>query len=200
MDLFIRRIRWAWQAWPLWVLIVVAALTLYFGNWTPTPSSLKFNKFAAATMQGLGALLVLLSIDGNLGLFRGHGVFAEMREYLLTYPRRQKSLTLVAASCGQANASGSLASVRVRPTDIEGRVEALEKLFAELEVQVSEQRAEMLNRIHEVRNENREALNIHTQRVNDVAKKVEETAVGGMKLQAFGVGLALMGSVLSVYS
>jgi hypothetical protein len=58
----------------------------------------------------------------------------------------------------------------------------------------------MLNRIHEVRNENREALNIHTQRVNDLAKKVEETAVGGMKLQAFGVGLALIGSVLSVYS
>jgi hypothetical protein len=89
MDLFIRRIRWAWQAWPLWVLIVVAALTLYFGNWTPLPSSLKFNKFAGATMQGLGALLVLLSINGNLGLFRGHGVFAEMREYLLAYPRRR---------------------------------------------------------------------------------------------------------------
>lgn len=200
MDLLRSRIRWTWRAWPLWVLIVVSILTEYFGNWTSPPASIKFNKFAGATMQGLGAFLVLLSIDGNLGLFRGHGMFAEMREYLLAYPRKQESVTLVAASCGQANASGSLASVRVRPSDLDGRVAALEKLFAEFEVQMSEQRAQMLNRIHEIRNEHREALGVHAQRVNDLAKKVEETAVGGIKMQAFGVGLAVIGSVLSVYS
>jgi len=96
MDLLKSRLRWAGRAWPLWLLVVVSVIIAYFANWTPPPSALQFNKVASATLQGLGAFLVLISIDGNLGLFRGHGVFAELREYMLAYPRRRIAVTLEA--------------------------------------------------------------------------------------------------------
>jgi uncharacterized coiled-coil protein SlyX len=200
MNLFKQRLRWAWRAWPLWVLIIVSVITAHFGTWAPPPVDLRFNKVFGAALQGLGAFLVLISIDGNLGLFRGHGVFIELRDYIRAYPRRVSIVTVVGASCGQANANGLTASVRVWPEDIDGRVAALEQWCKELEIKISNQRAEVLRRVDEVQAEQRATMGEHGRRVENLAKKIEETAVGGTKLQAFGVGLAVIGSILSIYS
>jgi hypothetical protein len=200
MNLFKRRVLWLGRAWPLWLIILASIITTHYANWTPPPSSLQFNKIAGAAMQGLGAFLVLVSINGDLGLFRGHGVVDELRAYIRAYPRRNKIVSVVAVACGQASASGALGTVRIQAADIDGRVGALEKLYIELESKIVAQRSEILAHVDEVRVEHREALGEHGRRVDDLAKKVEETAVGSMKLQAFGVGLAVIGSVLSIYS
>lgn len=200
MDLFKQRLRWLGRAWPLWGLGIAAVFTAHFGTWTPPPVGLRFNKIFGAALQGLGALLVLISIDGNLGLFRGHGIFSELRDYMRAFPRQSRRVTLISASCGQANASGFTASIRVWPGDIDGRVAELEQWCKELENKISSQRLEVLKRVDEVKIEHRTRMNEHGLRIEDLSKKIEETAVGGTKLQAFGVGLASIGSILSIYS
>ena len=200
MDLIKRRLFWLSRAWPLWLLILVSTITFYFGDWSFPAGSNPFNKVAGAALQGLGAIFVLISIDGNLGLFRGHGVIGELRDYTRRYPRKNATSTLFGAATGKFNMSGGLASMRVWPADIDGRVTALAQLCKELERKISEQRLELLAHVDNVQVENRKAMNKQGLRVDDLAKKVEETAVGGIKLQVFGVGLAVIGSVLSVYS
>jgi hypothetical protein len=201
MSLFKRRLHWIFiRAWPFWLLVLALALTLAFGTWNRPSKAQQFNKFFGAGMQALGAFLVLISIDGNLGLFRGLGVFAEVREYVSRYPRRQANVSLIAASCAQANASGSLASIRVQATDIDGRVATLERWCKELETRIAEERAEIIARVDKVQDTHREAMSKQDFRLDELAWKVEETAVGGTKLQALGVGLAVLGSVLSIYS
>lgn len=100
----------------------------------------------------------------------------------------------------QANACGASGSIRVQAEDIDGRVAALEQWCKELEAMILKHRTEMLTLVDEVQVEHREAMNKHGLRVEDLAKKLEETAVGGMKLQVFGMGLAAIGSLLSIYS
>lgn len=54
--------------------------------------------------------------------------------------------------------------------------------------------------VEDVRHKGRQALMVQERRVVALEAKVEETAVGGFKVQAFGVGLAILGSVLGIYS
>lgn len=200
MVLLKRRLFWLSRAWPLWLLILVSTITFYFGDWSFPAGSNPFNKVAGAALQGLGAIFVLISIDGNLGLFRGHGVIGELRDYARRYPRKNATVALSGAASAQFNTSGALASISVWPDDIDGRVAALAQLCKELEKKISEQRMEMEARMDKVQIEYRNTMSEHGARVVDLAKKIEETAVGGTKLQVFGVGLAVIGSVLSVYS
>lgn len=200
MDLFRRRLFWLGSAWPLWLLILVSTITFYCGDWSFPAGANPFNKIAGASLQGLGAFFVLISIDGNLGLFRGHGVIGALREYAGQYPRKNATTTLIGAATANFNMSGGLVSMRVWPADIDSRINALEQLCKELEKKISEQRVELLAHVDNVQVESRNAVEKQSLRVEDLARKVEETAVGGIKLQVFGVGLALIGSVLSVYS
>lgn len=200
MHLSIRRIKWLARSWPVFVLSFATFAVVHWANWTPPPTTLTFNKFAGAALQGIGALLVLVSINSNLGLARGHGMLAELQRYLNDWPRRPQVVNLVAAACGQSSASGSTASVRVMPSTLEGRVAELERTHAELEQTVFKQKGELIGMVEDVRHEGRQALVVHERRVVALAAQVEETAVGGFKVQAFGVGLAILGSVLSIYS
>ena len=51
-------------------------VVFFGGDWTMTPEGPGFNKIAGASLQAVGALLVLISLDGNLGLFAGKSIIA----------------------------------------------------------------------------------------------------------------------------
>ena len=200
MHILRQRLKWLARSWPFFVLLAATFTVLHWANWKPPSSDQAANKLIGAGLQGLGAVLVLFSINSNLGLVRGHGMLAEFRRYLNEWPHRAQVVSLVAASSGMASASGLAASIRVTPSSLEGRVAELERIHAELVQTVFKQKAELIGIVEGVRHDGQQALLVHERRVGALEAQVAETTVGGLKMQVFGVGLAILGSVLSIYS
>jgi hypothetical protein len=187
------------RPWPIWSLLVVSIFIGYFGNWTLNSEGPGFNKICGASLQAAGALIVLFSLDGSLGLFRGRGILAAAMNWAYDFPKVPRRIVLEASGSCQSNSSVS-AAASIRPLSIDGRVEELERVVIELRALISKRHNEVTESISAVRAEARESNRRTTDSVRELERKVIVAAVGGLKVQGFGVGLALLGSMLSVYS
>lgn len=185
------------RPWPIWSLIVISAIVAYYGEWNM--SAVGINKIAGAALQVLGASLVLISIDGNIGIFKGKNIFAEVKSWVVDYPKPLRKY-VIEASAGCYSASTVNASLTVRHSTIDARVDELERVTVELRALISTRHGELREVIASARSEAKAANDQTTHSIRDLENKVVTSVVGGLQIQAFGVGLALIGSVLSMFS
>jgi hypothetical protein len=200
MKIVTKWIFWLARAWPMWTLLAIGFVIGRYASWSIPAGAPVFNKVAGAALQVVGALIILLSLDQNLGLFRNQNLFSVAWNWCQDYPRQNSAINLIGAAMGNANASGSMASIRTLPFDLNGRMAELERVVGLLEGKISRIRIDLSTEIAKAHQEGKGELDIHRRVVSDLIVKLEMTAIGGIKFQAFGVGLAFLGSVLSVYS
>lgn len=187
------------RPWPVWTLLVVTIAVGYGGDWTITADGPGFNKIAGAFLQAVGAFLVLVSIDGNIGLFAGRGIVAVARGWVQDYPKEPRRIILEASGSSQANSSAG-GAISIRPSTIDGRVAELERVTVELRTLIATSHSEVSQMINTARAEANEANSQTAVSLRDLEAKLVKSAVGGVKIQFLGVGLALIGSALSVFS
>ena len=104
--------RWVLRAWPVLALLPVFAahaLSLErFAASTPV-----VNKLVGMALQLVGGLLILYSINDNLGLFRKQSLLGTAVEWLRSFPLVGKSVTLSVSGSSIGTSSGS-ASISTR--------------------------------------------------------------------------------------
>lgn len=187
------------RPWPVWALLAVVVAVLYGGDWTLTADGPTFNKVTGAVLQAVGAFLVLASIDGNIGLFAGRGIVAMATGWAHDYPKALRRIVLAASGSCQANSSAG-AAISIKPSTIDGRVAELERVILELRTIISTRHSEVTQLVERARAEAGEANSRTAINLRDLETKLVTSAVGGVEIQFFGVGLALIGSALSVFS
>lgn len=187
------------RPWSVWTLLIVTVVVAYGGNWTITANGPGFNKVAGALLQAVGALLVLVSIDGNIGLFAGKDILAVARGWAQDYPKKPHTIILEGSGSSQAN-SGTSGAISIVPSTIDERVAELERVIVELRTLISAHHSEVTQMINTARAEASEANNRTADTLRDLETKLVTAAVGGVEIQFLGVGLALIGSALGVFS
>lgn len=187
------------RPWPIWSLVGVAVFVGYCGDWQIAAGGPGFNKIAGAVLQAIGAILVLISLDGDIGLFAGKGIVAAARDWVRDHPKKLRRHVLEGAASFQSNSSLS-AAISIGQSTLIERVAELERIVVELRTISSARHDELTKAITAAKIEAREANGQISNSLNALEKKLEISAIGGLKTQFLGVGLALIGSVLSVCS
>lgn len=187
------------RPWPIWILIGVGVFVGYCGDWQIAVGGPGFNKIVGAVLQAIGAILVLVSLDGNIGLFAGKGIVAAARAWVSDYPKKLSPHVLEGAASFQSSSSLS-AALSIRTSTLIERVAELERIVVELRAISLARHDELTKAITAAKVEAREANGQISNSLQALEKKLEISAVGGLRTQFFGVGLALIGSVLSVFS
>jgi hypothetical protein len=129
----------------------------------------------------------------------GKGIIAAARDWATGYPKKIRRHVLAGAASFQSNSSLS-AALSIGPSTLIERVAELERVVVELRAISSARHEELTNAITAAKVEAREANGQISRGLKALEEKLEISAVGGLKTQFFGVGLALIGSVLSVFS
>jgi hypothetical protein len=198
----------AWRALPEWVARAWPALAIApigaahaFALDHYAPSTQLVNKLAGMGLQLIGGLLILYSINDNLGLFKRHSLVGALVGWLRSFPLVPKSVTLSVrgSSIGSFGGSASI-SARLAPTTLEERVDNLEQDLRVLRRELSDGLNGLQGRIDSTRNELGARIDSSVEKLNDLTNKVEQAAVGGFKVQAFGVLLAIYGAFTSVFA
>lgn len=191
--------RWLKAAWPVWALLPILA-----GHYLAVSylaDAVKVNKAASSLLQFTGALLVLISIDQNLGLFRGQSLARSVLAWFRAFPIKRP--TVVHSATGALSGSSSMvasAAAVLKPSTLEGRIEALEHELKATRVQVRAEVNRLDARIANAQNDLIRSVDQVGSRVDELAQKLTETAVGGIKLQSFGVLLALYGAITGAFA
>ena len=191
---------WLLRAWP-----VIALLPAFVVHWAAlgyfAESTTLVNKIAGMTLQVTGGLLILFSIDDNLGLFRRQSLLITVVAWFKSFPLVRKPITIQLSGVGSFGLTGSASlTMSSAAKTIEERVSRLEGELVSLRQEVEAKVAAAQKQLQDATAELGNRIEATANQVSDLTKKVEHAAVGGFKLQAFGVLLAVYGAVTSVFA
>jgi hypothetical protein len=136
MQMIRRLTVWFWRAWPVLVMFVLASGHIYAISKFPSATVL-VNKLTGTVMQIVGGLIVLRSVDANLGLFRNQSLVATVLAWFRECPIFVKSITILVGGTAQGL---SVASARASLTRA---VTTIEERLAEVERRMDEIRSEL---------------------------------------------------------
>ena len=191
---------WLSRAWP-----VLALLPAFVVHWLAlrhfVESTAMVNKIAGMALQLTGGLLILYSINDNLGLFRSQSLLVAAIAWFKSFPVAGKSLTIQLSGVGSAGMVGSASiTASAAPKTIDERVARLEDGLRSLRQEVAANVTSAHRQFLEAKVELGDRISATANLVSELTKTVEHAAVGGFKLQAFGVLLAIYGAITNVFA
>lgn len=197
----IRRIAiWIWKAWPVLVILFLACAHFQALARFPNESVL-VNKLTGTLMQIVGGLIVLYSVDSNLGLFRNQSLATSVIAWFRECPIFVRSVTVSGNCSASLGISGSVSASAIRAaTTVEERLAEVERRLEELRSEMATKNREIYSHIAEVKLELSSSIASNQSALNKLSEKIEEVTVGGFKQQAFGVMLVIYGAVTSVFA
>lgn len=189
-----RLVIWVLRAWPiLSIAIIGAAHSIALSQFPANSTSV--NKFTGTIMQIVGGMIVLHSVDANLGLFRNQRLVTSVVAWFRECPIVARSSTIQLSSVASCAASGTASlSVTRLATTIEERVAEVERRLDEFRLEMAAQNRVVQARIEEVRSELLSSIASNQSALSKLSERVEKATVGGFKQQAFGVLLAIYGA------
>ena len=154
-----------------------------------------------ASLRIVASQVILYSINDNLGLFRSQSLLDTFCTWMRAFPIRRKPVTVSLTGVGGISFAGSAsASIEVGPITLEDRVARLERELGNTRREIQQTAAEASRQLEVAKTELNHRIGDAHDRLIQLGKKVEAAAVGGLKLQLFGVLLAVYGAITSVYA
>jgi hypothetical protein len=196
------------KGWPVFMFIPISAIHLLlmfspcFNSDFLCYDNSQINKFISFLMQLSGGLLILISIDSNIELFKNNSLVGMMKSWYEIRPwNKQEKPKGVEGSISftiqgpQFNGRGYQ-----QPSTIEGKLELLQTKIDWINEDIKKNQkitGEKLQSLESAISQN----NINqSQQVNNLKNDLVQSSVGGVKFQVFGVLLVFYSSVLSFFA
>lgn len=193
-------IKWFLRTWPVLVPGLLCAAHIAVSAICSIDIS-DTNKIISLVLQIVGGLLILYSIDSNIGVVNNNSLFTLFTSWLKSFPLIKRSYTLHADSVS-IKTTVHAAKIRLggpgRTT--EERIEYLQKQIKWLKDDLNEEVKRLKGLVAGVEQRtNNEIANIRTA-IGSVDQKITAISVGGIGWQVFGVLLMIHGAVASYYA
>ena len=200
MSTISRLLKWSWLAWPIIILLVLLLFHWFLISYFCLSAGTT-NKSIALISQITGGLLVLYSIDSNIGVLRGKSLFEMVTNYLRECPLIRRSV-VVGAQAGSYGISGAKAKLTFgrNPKSIEEKLEYLQEQINEARRDF-EQEIKGLNQTIDANSKEMKTKIEATQTaLITIGSKMDEVSIGGIKIQLFGVLLLIYGSISEYFA
>lgn len=191
---------WVLRAWPILVLLSVGIAHFCAIRLLPI-ETMMVNKLFGMLLQVLGGLLVLYSVNDNLGIFRSQTLKSAIFTWLKEFPIVREPISISAHGSSMSSSSAfGFATVQQVHSTVEERIAELERMLQDFRKQLQLEVQTINNRIEATRSTLKQQIGDTANRVTNLSKQLEHAAVGGFKFQALGVLLAIYGAVTSVFA
>jgi hypothetical protein len=200
MDTLRRLIRWAWRAWP--VLILAALLCAHFMLLYCFSQHSEFiNKTISLTSQLVGGLLILYSIDSNIGVIKQKSLLSLLANYFSEFPLIKRSIVIELQGAAMA-VSGGKAKITVgrNPRSIEEKIEYLQEQITEIKRDIEQESKELNEKIDRQSKEMCVQIQEAKSGLRVLESKMDEVSTGGINGQLFGVLLMVYGAIAGYFA
>ena len=200
MKLLRLQLLWRLRAWPVLALLPVVGFHFSLLQVWPAHADL-INRYTSAITQIAGGLLIIVSVDQNLGLFRKKSIRGVLAEWMNSFPRTAKVISLSSHSTIGFGGSASLGSVTTprQPVTLEEQIAELKLRIDAVAAEANRKHSEVAQRIETVRADLQKAFAQTQEDVTKLTARVDEATVGGFKMQLFGVLLAVYGAIAGIF-
>ena len=159
------------------------------------------NKVISLVLQLVGGILILCSIDSNLGIMNDTSLLSLFLSYIKSFPFINRSVTLK-IDPAVMKMTGHPVKLRFGgPTNtIEEKINYLQKQLTWLKEDLNDEVKNLTGMVHSVDQRANTSISKIRGSIGSIDRKVKELSAGGIKTQIFGVLLMIHGSVSSYYA
>jgi hypothetical protein len=200
MQKIVSIIKWLFRAWPVLVPAILAIFHIVVSSYWAIDLRAA-NKVISLILQIFGGVLVLYSIDSNIGIVNNQSLFTLFNSWLKSFPLIKRSF-VVNVEPGSLKLTGYPPKIRVGGPgkSMEERVEYLQQQIEWLKEDLNDEVKHLKNLISGVEQRSSKEISLLGNSVGVVENKISELSVGGIGLQVFGVLLVIHGAVASYYA
>ena len=187
----------AWVGLAIALVIALHYVALYFFP----EYKIEINKWIGLALQVTGGLIVLFAVNENLALFRKKSIFGATRDWAIDIPRDRPTQIVSLGGSASFNfgaAGGVTVTIRPVPKTLEDRVANIESDLHSFKKLLESTKVEIRADVEGMRANLQQDVSAISTQLQEAKFKIEETAIGGFKLQVFGVLLANYGAIVSI--
>jgi len=191
-------IRWAWKAWPFWIILFTIAIHLFVAKIFQYDRDV-VNKYISASFQVIGGSIILISLNKDIVEIKHGNLFLIFINYLKSFPLCHRPIKLQVQSATMASTVGqpTLLSKGVWSTDEERFVE-IERQIEELSRLISIKEEKIISYVDGKLGELNALISQNKSEIQDVSKKIDNTIIGIIKYEILGFLLLLYAVVLNL--
>ena len=186
--------------WPVLLPAAFAGLHYLIGMKVSIDLS-HANKAISLILQLVGGILILYTIDSNLGIMNETSLFSLFLSYIKSFPLIKRSFTL---KIDPATMEITGHPVKLRdggPTNtIDEKIDYLQKQITWLKEDLNDEVKNIKGMVHSVEKKANILISEIRGSIGSIDRKVKELSASGIKTQIFGVLLMIHGSVSSYYA
>ncbi|MGZ8181251.1 MAG: coiled-coil domain-containing protein [Methylobacter sp.] len=189
-------VKWLWRrAWPVIVILFLGAVHWLLINYFYLNASAT-NKTISLLSQIVGGLLILYSIDSNIGVIKEKSLFSIFIQVLKDHPRIKRSF-FGHPRIGTILTTGGRPKIRVGRNSIgtEEKLDYLQEQISNLKRDFEQELQELNKKIDDQMKEMDAEIQKTNSAIQKIELKVDEVFIGGIKIQIFGVLLMIYGSI-----
>lgn len=191
-------VRWGFQAWPVWEILVFIAISM---------GAIFFFEIDKATvhkmgifLQSAGVVVVLYSLNKNMGVFKQASLYQRAFRWIKAFPLIKRDLKINVAGGIQVQSSVGNVTLQQWNKDWtpEQKIEELKSRIATCFEDASRSDQEIREKIESVKMELSSEVQKSNKSIAEVRSKLESATIGSVNPQFFGVLLAIYGTVLLI--
>jgi len=197
MNKIKRTIIWILKPWPVLVPLLIGSIHYYI-YYNSNADFTQINKYVSVAIKIIGACMVLININANLGVFKKGSILNIIFNYFKSFPLFMKKHTIYGSGI-QSQASVGSPSIGI----VKNKYSTLEERLSEIEKQLNNQFILInsiqndLNRKIKENIENR--LSELGQEINQVHSIIQDSMVGGLHWQMLGFSLVIYGACIDIW-
>jgi len=200
MTKIILLIKWLVRAWPV-LISAILGYSHYYVVLNCSVDVVGVNKTIALFLQVVGGLLIIYSIDSNIGIVTNKSLFSYVKNWLASIPLFEKSVNIQA---NKADLSITVYPTKVRTGNstetLEGKIKYLQQQIEWLKEDLNDE----VKRLKEIHSNSETRLSKEVSRlygkVGVIDTKINKVSLGGVKIQLFGILLMVHGSISSYFA
>lgn len=176
------------------MLLVVAHLLL-LGQFPQ--GTVLINKSITLVTQLIGGLLILYSIDSNIGIIKQKSLLTLLANYFREFPLIKRSIILEGqvASMAITGVKGKIPFGRNNPQSVDEKIQYLQDQIDEVRRDFEQETKDINEKIDHQAKETKAKIQESRSVLRNLESKMDEVSTGGIKLQLFGVLLMVYGAV-----
>jgi hypothetical protein len=151
---------------------------------------------ASLVAQLVGGLLILYSIDSNIGVIKQKSLLLMLTSYFKEFPLIERPIVIQSrgASMGISGVKGMI-TIDQNPQCIDEKIEYLQEQINELKKNVEQESKKLNEKIERQSEEINTQIQVAKSTLRNLESKINEISIGGIKVQLFGVLLMVYGAI-----
>ena len=187
-------IKWAGKAWPLLIFSSLFVSYLQFRCYFLL-MGVPFDKIISGIAQVFGGIIILYTINSNIGLITTKSLFNHFWGYLNEFPLRKKGaiINLPASTFTLSTGHVDITATK-NPISMDEKIAYLQEQINEIKENIKWQYEEINEKISHSSIEMNNKIDNKNSEVKRLESTLGEVTIGGVKMQIFGVLLIILGA------